>query len=280
VEEVVHATKMLRDAGFKVVYHMMLNLPGSDPTKDIEMFKTLFSDPRFCPDQVKIYPCVLVDDSELVSWYKSGRWEPYTDSELTDTIIKIKKFIPEYCRVIRVIRDIPSDDILAGSKISNLRQLLQEKGMKCKCIRCREIRNLVPKKVELVKREYETVGGKEIFLSYEDPVQDKLLAILRLRIPDDVLSSDHKVIFPSLKNAALIRELHVYGMQTPVGEKGESSQHKGLGKKLLEEAEKITSKMGIKKIAVISGVGVRDYYKKQGYEVADGGYLVKRLAIL
>jgi elongator complex protein 3 len=279
VEEVVHATKMLRDAGFKVVYHMMLNLPGSNPKKDIEMFRTLFSDPRFCPDQVKIYPCVLVDDSELVDWYKSGRWEPYTDSELTETIIEIKKFIPEYCRVIRVIRDIPSDDILAGSKISNLRQILQEKGMKCRCIRCREIRGLVPKEVKLIKREYETVGGKEIFLSYEDPVQDKLLAILRLRIPSDVLNEDHEVIFSSLKNAALIRELHVYGMQTPVGARGDSAQHKGLGKKLLSEAEKIVIDMGIKKIAVISGIGVRDYYKKQEYEVEDGGYLCKRLAI-
>ncbi len=272
VKEIAEATRLLRNAGLKVVYHMMLNLPGSNPKKDVEMFKTLFSDPRFCPDQIKIYPCVLTKDAELVKWHKSGKWTAYTEQELIDTIIAVKKFVPEYCRVIRVIRDIPSDDILAGSKTSNLRQLLQNKGMKCKCIRCREIRTNKPKKIELVKREYKTIGGKEVFLSYEDSVQDKLIALLRLRLTD----SEEKMIFPALKNSAVVRELHVYGLHTPVGTKGKRTQHKGLGKKLLLEAEKIAKKEGYAKIAVISGVGVKDYYRKLGYKMKDG-YMVKEV---
>ena len=273
VSEISNATRLLRNAGFKVVYHMMLNLPGSTPEKDIEMFKKLFSDPRFCPDQIKIYPCVLTKDAKLVTWYKSGKWVPYSEKKLIETIVAIKKYIPKFCRIIRVIRDIPSSEILAGSKTSNLRQMLKEKGVKCKCIRCREIRNFVPKKVELVNLEYQTDGGKEIFLSYEDPVQDKLIALLRLRLPD---SKEH-FIFPALKNSALVRELHVYGLHTPVGNKGKSSQHKGLGKKLLLQAEKIAKDLGYQKIAVISGVGVKDYYRKQGYKECDG-YLVKDFA--
>ena len=266
VAEIVNATRLLRNAGLKVVYHMMLNLPGSTPQKDIKMFEKLFSDPRFCPDQVKIYPCVLTKDAQLVDWYKSGRWTPYTEQELIDTIIAIKKFIPSYCRVIRVIRDIPGDDILAGSKTSNLRQLLQDKWMKCKCIRCREIRDTKPEKVELVIREYPTSGGKEIFLSYEDPILDKLIALLRLRLPE----SGEDVLFPVLKDSAIVRELHVYGMHTPVGDKGKDTQHKGLGKKLLQEALSLAKKEGFKKLAVTSGIGVKDYYRKLGYREEDG----------
>ena len=271
VAEVVSATELLRDAGFKVVYHMMLNLPGSNPKADIAMFKTLFSDPRFYPDQIKIYPCVLTKDAELATWYKNGKWKPYSDKVLAETILSIKKYIPHYCRIIRVIRDIPSGDIVAGSKNSNMRQLLQEKGVKCCCIRCREIRSLPIQKLELVKREYEAAGGKEIFLSYEDPTQDKLVALLRLRI----LPKDNKPLFPALKDSAIVRELHVYGLHTPVGNKGKSAQHRGLGKKLLKEAEKLSKKHGAKKLAVISGIGVRDYYKKQGYVLKDG-YMVKK----
>ena len=270
VAEVITATELLRNAGFKVVYHMMLNLPGSNPKQDVEMFKELFSNPAFCPDQIKIYPCVLTKDAELATWYKDGKWKPYSDDVLADTIIKIKKFIPEYCRVIRVIRDIPSTDIVAGSKSSNLRQILQQKGMKCRCIRCREIRSLKVNALSLVNREYEAVGGKEIFISYEDNTQDKLVAMLRLRIP----SGDSKMHFSALKYAAIVRELHVYGMHTPIGDKGKSAQHTGLGKKLLKEAERISKKHGKKKIAIISGIGVRDYYRKQGYTLKDE-YMVK-----
>ncbi|MBT7929080.1 tRNA uridine(34) 5-carboxymethylaminomethyl modification radical SAM/GNAT enzyme Elp3, partial [Candidatus Peregrinibacteria bacterium] len=270
VAEVITATELLRNAGFKVVYHMMLNLPGSNPKQDVEMFKELFSNPAFCPDQIKIYPCVLTKDAELATWYKDGKWKPYSDDVLADTIIKIKKFIPEYCRVIRVIRDIPSTDIVAGSKSSNLRQILQQKGMKCRCIRCRDIRSLKVNELSLVNREYEAVGGKEIFISYEDNTQDKLVAMLRLRIP----SGDSKMHFSALKYAAIVRELHVYGMHTPIGDKGKSAQHTGLGKKLLKEAERISKKHGKKKIAIISGIGVRDYYRKQGYTLKDE-YMVK-----
>lgn len=262
-KEIKEATRLLRQFGFKIVYHMMLNLPGSTPKKDIKMFKELFSSPDYCPDQIKIYPCVLTADAELSKWYKKGKWKPYSDTVLTNTIAEIKKDIPEWCRVIRVIRDIPSDDIIAGSKISNLRQILQNKGVVCRCIRCREIRDLEIKKTELVRREYEVAEGKEVFLSYEDTSQDKLIGLCRLFLPSD--------------NIAMIRELHVYGTQTPVGDKGKKSQHKGLGGKLLSEAERIAKKEGYQKMKIISGVGVRDYYRKKGYRLVDT-YMVKKIS--
>ncbi len=270
IAEVAQATELLRNNGFKVVYHMMLNLPGSTPAYDIEMFKTLFTDPRLCPDQVKIYPCVLTGDSELVEWYNDGRWKPYSDEELIQTITQKKKYIPEYCRVIRVIRDIPGSDILAGSKTSNLRQLMQNAGVTCRCIRCREIKDDAIKETRLVQREYDTLGGKEIFLSYEDLVQDKLISLLRLRLP-----THSSGLFGALKNAALVRELHVYGEQTPVGAKGSAAQHFGIGAALLKEAERISCASSFAKLVVISGVGVRRYYRDRGYELEDG-YMVKK----
>lgn len=279
VKETVEATRLMKDAGFKVCYHMMPNLPGSDFKKDLQMFQELFSNPDFKPDLIKIYPCVVTQFAEIEKWWKEGKYTPYTDTELTDILIEIKKHIPEYVRVIRVIRDIPAESIVAGSKVSNLRQLLQQKmkakGLECQCIRCREIRNqdFNPKDIQLVRRNYKASNGEEIFLSFEDVKQNKLLSMLRLRIPSQIFTGK-KHFIPELQDAAIIREVHTYGEQTGVGEKGEV-QHFGFGKKLMKEAEKIAkSGYNLPKIAVISGVGVREYYHKNGYKI-EGTYMMK-----
>lgn len=271
-KEAAEATRMLRNAGFKVVYHMMLNLPGSTPEMDIAMFKTLFEDPRFCPDQMKVYPCMLIQGTQLMNDYKNGTWVPYTDEQLIETILGLKQYVPEYCRIIRVIRDIPATDIIAGSHASNLRESVHKRKKICRCIRCREIRNEKITEATLVSREYETIGGKEIFLSIEDTKLDKLIGLLRLRLPH----KDEPLLFDVLRDAALVRELHVYGLHTPVGDASKNSQHKGFGKQLLAEAERIAAQAGYKKLAIIAGVGVREYYRKVGYKNIEG-YMVKSL---
>jgi elongator complex protein 3 len=272
LKEAAEATRLLRNAGFKVVYHMMLNLPGSTPEMDIAMFKQLFEDPRFCPDQMKVYPCMLIKGTELMKTYKSGDWVPYTDEQLINTILGLKQYVPEYCRIIRVIRDIPSTDIVAGSHASNLRESVHRRKQICRCVRCREIRNEQITEATLITREYDTVGGKEVFLSYEDTKLDKLIGLLRLRLPN----TDETFLFETLKNAALVRELHVYGLHTPIGDASKNSQHKGFGKKLITEAERIAKQQGYATVAIIAGVGVREYYRKLGYENVEG-YMVKEL---
>lgn len=272
VAEIKTATRLLREAGFKITYHMMLNLPGSNPSRDVAMFEQLFTDPELCPDQIKIYPCVLTADSELEKWYKSGKWKPYSDKVLVNTLVKIKVQIPEWVRVIRVIRDIPATDILAGSKVSNLRQILQENQVQCRCIRCREIRTDIPQNPKLIIRKFRAGEGEEVFLSFEDKSSDKIIALARLYLA----KKSHR-IFPTLDNSAILRELHVYGEHTSVGRKSASSQHTGFGRKLLAESEKIARESGFSRMAIISGVGVRGYYRKFGYKL-DQTYMVKNLA--
>jgi len=260
IETSIKATKTLRDAGFKIAYQMMLNLPKSNKKRDFEMMKTLFTDERFKPDYLKIYPCALVKNSKLYSEYKKGTYKPYTERELIDLLKKIKKIIPYYVRIERVIRDIPAPLIVeGGSKVSNLRQIIdreiKQEGWECKCIRCREIKDKKQaKELKIFKQEYIASNGKEIFLSLEDKNRKNIYSILRLRI---------------LKNKTFIRELHTYGPAEKIKEKGEI-QHKGLGKKLIKEAEKLSKNT----IYVISGVGVREYYKKLGYNL-ENYYMVK-----
>jgi len=206
---------------------------------------------------------------------------------------KIKKIIPYYVRITRLIRDIPSTSIVAGNKISNLRQVLkkksEEEGWQCKCIRCREIRNkfAASKNLKLFRQDYNASDGKEIFLSFEDRDRKNLYSLLRLRINSGVHSlecilrqaqDDAYRLKPELQ--AIIREVHTYGQMMPIKSKNKKSpQHTGLGKKLIAEAERITQKeFGVKKIAVISGIGVRDYYWKLGYRLEDG-YMVKKLKV-
>jgi len=286
----IKATKLLKDAGFKVSYQMMPNLPGSNFRRDIKMFEEIFKNPDFCPDLLKIYPLALVKSASLYKWYLKGKFKPYSKKELIELLIEIKKLVPRWVRIQRIIRDIPSKEIVAGGvKISNLREIVQnemrKRGLKCQCIRCREIRNrnnpdgTVPKKLYLFHEDYNASGGKEIFLSFENKKRDKLYALLRLRLPQydeqyDKVRPRH--ILAVLKESAIIREVHTYGQMIPVGEKSSALQHRGLGKKLIKEAEKITKGFGLNKIAVISGIGVRPYYRKLGYRLKDT-YMIKKI---
>ena len=267
VKTTIDATKILKNVGFKVSYQMMLNLPLSNKQRDLEMFKNLFSNESFRPDYLKIYPCALVKNSELYKEYIKSEYKPYTERELIDLIKNIKKEIPYYTRIERIIRDIPAPLIVeGGSKASNLRQIIdreiKKEGWKCNCIRCREIKNLAQEKeLKMFREDYIAQDGKEIFLSFEDNNRN-LYSMLRLRINPD--------------NTAIIREVHTYGEAKKIKEKGEV-QHKGLGKALILEAEKITKEeFRIQKLSVISGVGVRDYYRKLGYNL-ENYYMTKNL---
>ena len=276
IEQTIKATKLLKNAGVKVSYQMMPNLAGSTYKKDVEMFKQLFNNPDFMPDLLKIYPLALVKNCQLYKIYSQGKYKPYSKKQLTKLLIEIKKHIPYWCRVERVIRDIPSSQIVeGGTKTSNLRQTVQDimkaNGEGCQCIRCREVGSSYdPKeKLYLFREDYEASGGKETFLTFEDKKRTKLYALLRLRISENTL--------PVLKHASIIREIHTYGQMTPLGGEATATQHKGLGKKLIKEAERITAQeTSLKKIAVISGVGTRAYYRKLGYKLKDT-YMVKNV---
>ncbi len=274
---VKRATRLLKDAGFKIGYHMMPNLPGTSVELDKKMVGELFSDENFHPDYLKIYPCVVVPQARLSSLYRAGKYKPYDDKTLEEVLLAELKSVPEYCRVDRIARDIPSNEIEKGFKISNIRQILEEKlvknGERIREIRFREIKNekVDERNIVLKILKYKGSGGGEIFLSFECEKNDKLIALLRLRLPK-------KTFIKVLKNAAIVREVHVYGRQISVGEKvkGEK-QHFGLGGRLMKEAEKLAKKAGYKKLAVISGIGTREYYKKLGY-CLKGSYMVKILS--
>lgn len=279
IKQTIKATQLLKDAGFKISYQIMLNLPGANPKKDIEMFEELFSSPNFKPDLIKIYPCALLKETPLYKWYLRGKYKPYSKKTLIDVIVKAKKKIPYYVRIERILRDIPSYRIIKGAtKISNLREVVQDEirkqGWQCKCIRCREIkaRYFSKEKIYLFKEIYDASNGKEILLSFENKKRDKLYSLLRLRIVSKV-----KPVFSVLKNAALIREIHTYGQLVPISREGLAPQHKGLGKKLIQQAEEIVKKeFKIKKIAVISGIGVRNYWRKFNYKLKNT-YMFKLL---
>ncbi len=269
----VRATKILKNAGFKICYHMMPNLPGSTYEKDIENFKIIFSDERFQPDYIKIYPCLVVKGSELYQLWKEGKYTPYTEIELERLICEVKQVVPYYIRIMRLIRDIPSGNIEAGSKVTNLRQLVQGK-VKCRCIRCRETGlnmengKCKMRKLKLFREEYPANNGREIFLSYENEERTLLYSLLRLRLPKDWS-------IKAIEGCALIREVHTYGQQMKIGSKG-IIQHTGFGKKLLAEAENIAKEEGYEKVAVISGVGVRNYYRRLNYYLSSE-YMLKKI---
>ena len=289
VKATIQATKLLKDAGFKVCYQMMPNLPGSDLKRDEKMFEELFSNPDYQPDFLKIYPCSLLREAPLYNLWKQGKYKPYKEEELIELLKRIKKKVPFYCRIQRIVRDIPAQSIIVGpTKISNLRQILaqeiQKEGWQCKCIRCREVREDYDLKERpyLFREDYEASGGKEIFLSFEQKERRKLYSLLRLRIPSQYYGKSFQNIFPVLKESALIREIHTYGQLLPLkGEKNSfslsSPQHKGMGKRLIKTAEDIAKReFGLKKIAVISGIGVRPYWRKLGYRLKET-YMVKLL---
>ena len=268
VEQTIQATRMLKDAGFKVMYQIMPNLPGSTTKRDFECARTIFNDTRFMPDWLKIYPCVVCKNTELYKIWKRGKHKTYSDKRLIELLIEIKQILPYWVRVARLFRDIPSQKIEAGSKFSNLRQIIQakmrEQGKICHCIRCREVREDYDpnEKIFLFRKDYTASQGKEIFLSFENKKRTKLFSLLRLRISN---------------NSAMIRELHTFGQMARISEKPLSAQHKGLGKKLIKKCEKITkNEFNLEKIAVISGIGAREYYRKLGYRLANT-YMVKNL---
>lgn len=303
VKKTIEATKLLKDAGFKINYHIMPGLPGSNLKNDYQMFKKLFSDPDFQPDMLKIYPTVVVKNSALYQIWKKAKpltdlrskygigekYVPLTNKRFEKMILEIKnKIIPPYARISRIVRDVPATSILAGPKISNLRQLIACRS-NCWCIRCREVRTdyKIKEKIILDRIDYSASGGREIFLQYVSPDKKKLFALLWLRIPNPLplekgklerdLKELHKLL-PALKNAALIREIHTYGKLAKINKtQKDSPQHIGLGKRLMKEAERIAKEeFNLNKIVVISGVGVRGYYRRLGYRQQDT-YMVKSL---
>ena len=277
VKETIKATRLLKDAGFKVNYHLMPNLPGSSLKQDFKLFKTVFTNHNFKPDMIKIYPCVVLYQAQLYQWFKQGKFKPYSDQDLINLLLKIKKIVPPWIRIMRLGRDIPVKNIAAGNKLSNIRQILQQQETYCQCIRCREIKQKTKPKTKLYFKtiKYQANGGQEYFLQYVDK-NNKLYAMLRLRIPSQIFSQK-KHFIKALENASIIRELHTYGKALAVGKRQlKTTQHQGLGKKLLKRAEVITKNLKLKKIAVISGIGVRQYYQNLGYQL-QGNYMVKNL---
>ncbi len=285
----IEAIRIARDAGLKINLHMMPNLPGSDCLKDLEMFNFLFSNPDYRPDMLKIYPTVVIKGTKLYDWWKKGKHIPYSNEELIKLIANIKQNIPSYVRIQRIMRDIPANLIEAGCKKSNLRQLVQERlnqlGSKCNCIRCREYgfnkRKQLKEEslfddIELYRLDYKASQGKEIFLSYENKKEDFLVGYLRLRKPSEFA---HR---PELNDeeTMIIREIKVVGELVPKGSKPilfSQIQHRGYGKLLMNKAEKISAEeFNAKKLSVISGIGVRDWFYFQNYKI-DGPYVSKIL---
>ena len=286
VRDVIEATQLIKDAGLKLVYHLMPGLPGSSFKRDLEGFRTIFKDPNFKPDMIKIYPCLVIKGTKIYDWWKQGDYQPYTTDEAAKLIAELKKFVPPWVRIMRVQRDIPAKLIEAGVKLSNLRQIAKEKlidnGEKCRCIRCREVghrwlrdnKKLDPELIEIQTITEEASGGLELFISAEDTTNDILLGYIRLRIPSK------KVSRPEIgaHNTAIIRELRVFGPLVPVGKHFESAwQHKGYGGILLSEAERNAQEnYGRTKIVVTSALGTKKYYKQFGYNY-DGPYVSKHL---
>lgn len=333
-EAVAESVELLRDYAFKIVYHMMPNLPTSTPEMDIQMFKDLYNSKNHHPDMMKIYPNMVLKGSLLYKLIMQNKidYKSYDDDTLIKVLADCEASVPNYTRLIRMIRDIPADYIVIGSKKSNLREEVdkyqKKRGVAQVDIRAREVRDieLDPKDFELSDTVYETERGEEHFLQFESEKnslgQNKIAGFLRLRLPnknltqESLINSDKEKINTEnlnteldtvknwglneweketeeyykniisktsagdidevLKDAAFVRELHVYGTMKRVGEEGNQSQHTGMGKRLLLEAEKIAKERGYKKVAIISGVGVRDYYRKRGYDLR-GTYMVKEI---
>lgn len=283
IDSVIKAFRIAKDAGLKIVAHMMLNLPFSDPKKDLNSFIKLFNDPDFRPDMLKIYPTAVVKGTELYEMWRKGEYTPYDENKLIDVIARIKKMTPPWIRIQRVQRDIPLYALEAGYTVGNLRQVvknyMQKKGWKCRCIRCREAGlnyykyDIRPEEINFIIRKYKASLGEEIFISAEDVKKDIIIGFLRLRKPSEF--AHRKEI---TQNTMIVRELHVYGSALPIGTHSNSSwQHKGYGAKLLSLAEEIaSSEYDANKLVIISGIGVREYYRRFGYKL-EGAYMSKKI---
>jgi elongator complex protein 3 len=286
VADVTEATRIAKDAGLKIVYHLMPGMPGSNPARDLAAFKRVFTDSAFKPDMIKIYPCLVIKGTKAYDWYLEGSYKPYSTEGAAELIAKVKKTLPPWVRVMRVQRDIPAGLIVAGVDKSNLRQLVQQKlaehGERCGCIRCREVghRKVVDnvaadsEKIQILTTRYQASEGQEIFISAEDPENNVLIGYLRLRVPSAKAHRPEIAAVPS----AIVRELHVYGPLVPVGKHLAGAwQHKGYGAILLGEAERVAREdYGSKKLLVISALGTKQYYMRFGYS-RDGVYVSKML---
>lgn len=283
VRAVCESFQMSKDAGFKVVAHMMPDLPNVGWERDIEQFIEYFENPAFRSDGLKIYPTLVIRGTGLYELWKTGRYKSYPPSMLVDLVARILALVPPWTRVYRVQRDIPMPLVSSGVEHGNLRELalarMHDLGSQCRDVRTREVgiqeihNKVKPYQAELIRRDYVANGGWETFLSYEDPEQDILIGLLRLR----KCSTD--TFRPELKGGcSVVRELHVYGSVVPVHARDPTKfQHQGFGMLLMEEAERIArDEHGSRKIAVISGVGTRNYYRKIGYEL-EGPYMTKML---
>jgi elongator complex protein 3 (tRNA carboxymethyluridine synthase) len=273
VEDSIEATRILKDLGMKINYHVMPGLPGVNYEKDLEALRKYFDDTNFRPDMMKIYPCMVLKGTKLFKEWKKGKFSPLTTDKAASLIAEFKKSVPEYVRIMRVQRDIPTYMTESGVDKTNLRQYIgkemDKKGIKCKCIRCREIGRTKEeiKDYEIKIISYSASEGEEFFISAEK--NDSVIGFCRLRFPSKQLRRE------ITKKSTLIRELHVYGESTKIGKKGKT-QHKGIGKSLLLRAEKISKENGFNKIIVISGIGARDYYRKLRYK-KEGVYMIKKI---
>ena len=286
IRDVIDSTRTLKDAGFKVVYHLMPGLPRSNFERDLKGFHEVFANPLFKPDMIKIYPCLVIEGTKIYRWWRQGEYRPYTTEEAARLIVEIKKFVPPWVRIMRVQRDIPAYLIEAGVNRSNLRQIvhkmLREEGMRCRCIRCREVGHRWlndkikpdPKKITIQTFREEASEGEELFISAEDTVDDVLIGYIRLRIPSGSVWRPELL----LEKTAIVRELRVYGPLVPVGRHfAEAWQHKGYGALLLSEAERAALEdYDRKKIVVTSALGTKQYYQSLGYDY-DGPYVSKNL---
>jgi len=283
VEDVVNATAMLREHGFKVHYHWMPGLPGSTPEEDLELSARLFSDDRFRPDGLKLYPTMVVEGTELEEWYRDKRYQPYENDTMINLVVEIKSIVPKYVRISRVLRDIPGKFIVGGLKDS-LRDVVKPRmkqlGIECQCIRCREYGHRVKDgweigEPQMVRMDYTASEGREIFLSFEDK-NETLFGLLRMRIQSKPVTSLGQEIGGDL---ALVRELHIFGPEVALSQRDPAAaQHRGLGKALLREAERIArDEFQRQWMVILSGVGAKGYYRSEfGYR-SQGDYMVKRL---
>ncbi len=273
------ALRLLRAAGFKIVLHWMPNLLGATLQSDRADFARLWAEADLRPDEIKIYPCQLLEGTELHRRWQRGEYTPYTTQELVELIADLKPTIPRYCRVNRVVRDIPSTHVVEGNKRTSLRQDVQRelarRGLRCQCVRCREVRGreVDPQALRLQDLSYEARGAREHFLSLVTP-EDYLAGYLRLSLPGP---DSPDTGLADLQGAALVRELHVYGQSLPVGDSAPgAAQHAGLGARLLVEAERLAAAGGYRRLAVIAALGTRGYYRRFGYQLGES-YMLKPL---
>jgi elongator complex protein 3 len=284
VADALYAASLLRAASFKIVLHWMPNLLGATLQSDKDDFSRLWTD-GFSPDEIKIYPTQLLEGTELHTYWQKGEYEPYTQEDLIHLIADVKPMIQPYCRVNRVIRDIPSHHVIEGNKRTSLRQdVLVEvarRGQKCNCIRCNEVKKqqVQVEDLRLEDHIYHPANAEEHFIHFRTS-EGKIAGYLRLSLPQDT-KENHPAAdlnFADLHNAALVREVHVYGQSLAVGaEKEGAAQHIGLGKQLLEEASRIARENGYSSLAVIAAIGTRQYYLARGFEPGEL-YMVKPLS--